>query len=235
MFQIDLSLAYSQFDQSVVRRRQRTFRLEHLPAPPFIFCHMNYRLNLTRLLLVPAAVLILVSHHIHRENSFWDTLLSATGILLLVTAAGGRIWASTYLAGNKKKRLIVEGPYSIVRNPLYLFSLIGFAGAGLAFESLTLALLFCLIFALTHTPAMAKEERALNKLFPGEYKRYRQEVPSFIPKIRRIRTSENISVNMVPFSTALRDCMAIPLILIVAIFLEWAKINGFLPVLIHIV
>jgi hypothetical protein len=82
---------------------------------------------------------------------------------------------------------------------------------------------------------MAKEARALSKLFPQEYERYRRDVPAFIPKFRKIRTSRTISVNTIPFSTALRDCMAIPSVLVVASLLEWAKLNGLLPVLVHII
>ncbi len=43
--------------------------------------------------------------------------------------------ASAYIAGLKSKRVISYGPYSIMRNPLYFFSSLGFIGAGLTFGS----------------------------------------------------------------------------------------------------
>ena len=195
---------------------------------------MNLRLTLTRLLLVPVALLVLVSHHVYVEGGFWDTLLGATGLLLLLAAMGGRIWASVYLEGRKNQTLVTEGPYSLVRNPLYLFSLVGFVGAGLAFESFTIPLLFAIIFFISHWPAIHGEEDTLEDLFGDDFVRYRSRVPRFIPRLRAPRTSGSVQLDTRRFGKALRDCLAIPLVFIVADLLEWAKLSGVLPVLVEI-
>jgi len=192
---------------------------------------MNLRLLLTRILLLPVALLALATHHVHTEGSLLDVSLEAAAIILLVTAAGGRVWASAYVAGRKDRDLVTDGPYSLVRNPLYFFSLVGFIGAGLAFESITLALIFALTFFAAHWPTIRKEERELRRIFGEEYDRYRERVPRFLPAFGRVRTGGTIRLDPARFSLALRDCMAIPLVLVLANAIEWAKLNDLLPVL----
>src|SRR5262245_64205860 len=50
------------------------------------------------------------------------------GIVAIVICILGRTWASLYIAGRKIEQFVTEGPYSVVRNPLYFFSIIGDAG-----------------------------------------------------------------------------------------------------------
>jgi protein-S-isoprenylcysteine O-methyltransferase Ste14 len=199
---------------------------------------MNKRLLLTRLLFVPVAFLVLVSHHVYVENSIWDGLLSMSGLVLLLAAMGGRIWASAHLVGNKNRVLITGGPYAFVRNPLYGFSLLGFVGAGLAFESVALAALFGLIFLVGHLPAVHREEAHLAELFGQDYEAYKERVPRLFPRIRgggapRAR-QQTLDLDTRRFRKALRDCLAIPLVFVFAELLEWAKLSGILPVLLEL-
>jgi protein-S-isoprenylcysteine O-methyltransferase Ste14 len=187
---------------------------------------------------VPAVLLALFSHHVYPEDSAWDTLLGSTGLLLLVVAMGGRIWASAHLVGRKNQTLVTEGPYAMVRNPLYLFSLVGFIGAGLAFESLFLGGIFAAIFFISHWPEIRAEEKRLKELFGDDYQRYQQRVPCMIPALGfpsgRKRESGTLTVDAQRFMGALRDCLAIPLVIVVADLLEWAKIADLIPVLVHL-
>ena len=50
--------------------------------------------------------------------------LSVIGFVLVTLGGFGRLWASLYVEGFKTKTLITEGPYSMVRNPLYFFTII---------------------------------------------------------------------------------------------------------------
>lgn len=195
---------------------------------------MTIRLKATRLLIAPILVLVLVSDHLHREGSGWEVLLESAGVLLLVAAMGGRIWASAYLAGRKDRQLVTAGPYSMTRNPLYLFSLAGFLGAGLVFESLTAALLLGLVFFLAHWPTIAREEARLEALFGEEYADYRERVPRFIPSLASFKRQGELRLDTRRFIAALRDCLAIPLVLVVAELVEWAKLSGILPVLLEV-
>jgi protein-S-isoprenylcysteine O-methyltransferase Ste14 len=64
------------------------------------------------------------------------------GLALIVVCILGRTWCALYLGGKKKRQLVRHGPYSIVRNPLYLFSAIGAAGVGLCAGSLVIGAIF---------------------------------------------------------------------------------------------
>ncbi len=169
----------------------------------------------------------------------WDTVLGASALVLLVAAMGGRVWASVHLAGRKNEVLVTGGPYRYVRNPLYLFSFLGFVGAGLAFESITLGAVFALVFFLSHWPEILAEERRLRALFGAEYERYRRQVPRMVPWRATpdpppSSTSEELVVDVRRFRLALRDSLAIPLVVVVAEVLEWAKLAGLMPVLVHL-
>ena len=211
---------------------QRTAPSNNLPSALPIMARMRLRLLVTKLLLLAMLPLLLLSRGSYPEGYFMDTILAATGLTLLLLAAGGRIWASLYLSGRKNSELVTEGPYSLVRNPLYLFSFIGFLGAGLVFESIVLALLMAGIFAVGHWPTMRKEEEDLRRIFGKAYEDYAQRVPRFIPRIGPVRRPSEVSVKTVAFSMALREAGLIPMVFVVAHVLEWAKIVELIPVLI---
>ena len=87
--------------------------------------------------------------------------MSILGFVLVVFGSFGRIWASLYIEGNKTKNLVTSGPFSMVRNPLYFFSLIMLLGFSLALKAIYLPLALLLIFVIFHIPTIANEERKL--------------------------------------------------------------------------
>jgi protein-S-isoprenylcysteine O-methyltransferase Ste14 len=184
--------------------------------------------------VLPAILLALVTHHVYPEDSFADTLIGGVGLLFLVVAAGGRIWASAYVIGRKNRALVTEGPFSIVRNPLYFSSFLAFVGAGLSFESVALAVVFALTFFATHWPTILAEERKLEEIFGEAYGAYRRRVPRFIPAFRRPHSGSALEADPRLFSKALLECTLIPLVFVVAELIELAKLEGILPVLLRL-
>ena len=195
---------------------------------------MKLRLRVTRALVLLVALLGLFTHHVYSEDSVTDTLLGAGGFILLVIAAGGRIWAGAYVTGRKNRTLVTDGPFSLVRNPLYVFSFLGFVGAGLSFESLTLAAVFGATFFVAHWPTIRTEERILEGLFGQAYRRYCSRVPRFIPVLRRPHAGGVLDLDIVGFVRTVVESMAIPLVFVLAELAEWAKLNELLPVLVRL-
>jgi steroid 5-alpha reductase family enzyme len=111
----------------------------------------------------------------------FDQVLFVAGVFLAVVGFCGRLWCLSYIAGRKKRVLVEDGPYSLCRHPLYFFSLVGGIGLGLCTETLSVALLFALAFAVYYPQAIRGEETFLSDNFPG-YEEYRKRVPLFWPR-----------------------------------------------------
>jgi len=195
---------------------------------------MKLRLRATRALVLPAIALALVTHHVYPEDSLADTMIGGLGLLFLVAAAGGRIWASAYVIGRKNRSLVTDGPFSIVRNPLYFCSFLAFVGAGLSFESLALAVVFALTFFATHWPTIHAEERHLEEIFGEAYRAYRSRVPRFVPTLRRPDPGSSLEADPRLFSKAVLECTLIPLVFVLAELVELLKLEGILPVLLRL-
>src|SRR5215213_2925391 len=120
-------------------------------------------------------------------TSYWtfepmfDEVLFLAGVFLAVVGFCGRLWCHSYIAGRKKKVLVMEGPYSLCRHPLYFFSLVGGIGLGLCTETFSAALLFALAFAVYYPQAIRGEETFLSDNFAG-YEEYKKRVPLFFPR-----------------------------------------------------
>src|SRR5436190_20661746 len=83
------------------------------------------------------------------------------GVVLMAICIVGRTWCALYIGGRKTYDLVVLGPYSVSRNPLYVFSILGAAGVGAQLGAVTPAIatgpFAWFVFALVVT----REERLL--------------------------------------------------------------------------
>jgi protein-S-isoprenylcysteine O-methyltransferase Ste14 len=80
------------------------------------------------------------------------------------------------------KKLVVEGPYRVVRNPMYWSVLCVMLGEALAFRSVALAEIGCAFFVLAALFVMVFEEPMLRRKFGAEYDAYCQRVPRWLPR-----------------------------------------------------
>lgn len=98
--------------------------------------------------------------------------VSVAGLLL-------RAWASGHL--EKNLRLAATGPFTFVRNPLYLGTVLVAAGLVIASREWWLGVLFAAVFLLVYLPVIELEEEHLRKLFPA-YEEYAERVPMLVPR-----------------------------------------------------
>jgi len=138
--------------------------------------------------ILGAVVLLLMLLSTGHPNIYLDLL----GFIFIVAAGVGRIWASAYISGFKSGKVVKEGPYSMMRNPLYFFSFLGFIGVGLVFGSVIITLLLIGIFVLTHLPIIYHEEDKLRNIFGKEYDDYFNSTPRFFPKFSQFSNPEVI-------------------------------------------
>ena len=158
-------------------------------------------------------------------------LIESAGFGLLFIAIIGRTWCSLYIGGRKKAAIVDLGPYSISRNPLYVFSFIGAAGAGAQFGAVTSAFAAALITVLVFAIVVRKEERFLTGKFGETYLAYKARVPRFWPNFRLWRNVEALEIRpQLVARTFIDACVflaAIPL----AEGIELLQAHGWLPIL----
>jgi protein-S-isoprenylcysteine O-methyltransferase Ste14 len=128
------------------------------------------------------------------EDSYWHEAVERSGIFLIVVGILGRTWCSMYIGGHKLNRLVTEGPYSITRNPLYLFSAIAAFGLGAQIGSAVFALICAIATVAIFAMVIRHEERALAERFPAEYARYAARVPRLLPRFSGWQDAETVVV-----------------------------------------
>jgi protein-S-isoprenylcysteine O-methyltransferase Ste14 len=178
------------------------------------------RIQVSRLFGILMAVMLCIS------TSGWEEQapLMAAGLFFLGTilvglATVGRLWCSLYIAGYKTKHLVTVGPYSMSRNPLYLFSLLGAVGVGLATRTFLFPLVLLTAFILYYPFVINIDEAELTRLHESEFSAYRKAVPRFFPKISLLEEPKEYVVKPLVFRKNILD----------VIWFVWAL--GFLPVI----
>ncbi|MDG4897109.1 MULTISPECIES: isoprenylcysteine carboxylmethyltransferase family protein [unclassified Mesorhizobium] len=106
------------------------------------------------------------------------------GVLLIFLGIVGRLWSTLYIGGRKSSEVVTGGPYSITRNPLYLFSTVAAAGVGAQIGSFSGIILFALLCAGAFHIVILREERYLKEVLGAPYAAYLSNVPRFFPNPR---------------------------------------------------
>ena len=161
------------------------------------------RINLSRIVAVGFLITVSVTSSGWEDISIFDNVFFLIGCVCVGIASLGRTWCSLYIAGYKNNTLVTLGPYSISRNPLYLFSMIGAAGVGFATETLTIPLALVVLFSLYYPSVIKGEEKRLLKIHGEEFEAYRKITPAFFPKISLLREPETYVVNPKVFKRSL--------------------------------
>jgi len=113
------------------------------------------------------------------------------GLLLLVGGTAFNIWGRLYLKGNwadhvrvyDNQALVTDGPYRIVRHPLYASLIWMVYGASIAYLSPLAALENALIFYPMMLYRAGLEDAALARTFGASYARYRRRTGRFLPRL----------------------------------------------------
>lgn len=150
------------------------------------------------------------------------------GVGLIAVAIIGRSWCTLYIGGRKSHEIVATGPYSVSRNPLYVFSFIGVAGIAAQTGSYLMVAILVAITVAIFLPAIWSEEEALAGRFGAEYLRYRARVPRFGPKFSAWTDMETIEVSPKLFWRTAREGMLFLLVLPICEGVEWLQDSGHL-------
>ncbi len=150
------SLGFRQFFEDTLRRRHR---------------HRQF------VGIVALLVIVLLSQPWRAPTLFWPgAALAGLGIAV-------RLWASGHV--KKDKELATEGPYALVRHPLYLGNHLLFIGFCLTSGLWWSALVWLGVTVLYYPPAIRHEDAKLESLFGEAWRRWRAVTPAIVPRLRR--------------------------------------------------
>lgn len=161
-------------------------------------------------------------------------MIEWAGIAAIVICILGRTWASLYIGGRKIEQFVTDGPYSVMRNPLYFFSIIGTAGAGAQLGSVVAALVFGALAWVVFYVVTLQEERLMAKRYDAAFANYMVSVPRFLPNPRLWRDKPTLTIMPSKILRTFADAMLFLLAIPIAEGFEQLQQIGVLPVLVHL-
>lgn len=189
----------------------------------------THRIAWSRAVVAAALVLVLFGSPPKYLGGWIAELSEMLGFALLAAATLWRIWCHLFIAGTKNGELASTGPYSVMRNPLYLGNFTGVVGFGFAVEQPWLALAFGAAFVLLYPAVVLKEEAHLAALFGERFAEYRARVPRWLPDWSLYREPEALTVSPRHVRKAILDAMWFLWAFGLWEFIEQLHATGILP------
>jgi protein-S-isoprenylcysteine O-methyltransferase Ste14 len=154
-------------------------------AGHFFFKHRSYT-------PVPFLILLLMLAHPTRISFF-------AGLSVALLGEAIRFWGVLYAGGATRttakvgaRRLVTDGPFSHVRNPLYIGNF--FLNLGIVIMSRAwwpwMLLVSFAVFGIQYGLIVREEERFLSEKFGAQYEEYCRLVPRWIPRLKGFSNSE---------------------------------------------
>lgn len=168
----------------------------------------EHRITVSRFIVIFLVAGALWLPHWPQELGYnTQVFFELVGCLLLMIAGFGRMWCALYIADKKTRVLMMQGPYSVTRNPLYLFSYFGGVGFFLAIAHLPSILWFSVIFAGYYRMVILHEESILVQHHGKAFAGYCERVPRFWPKLSLFTTESTATIDWRCFGKSFIDSM----------------------------
>jgi protein-S-isoprenylcysteine O-methyltransferase Ste14 len=126
---------------------------------------------------VPARILAIAGLRAPRSLG----LMQAAGILFGIVGLGlavssvlafATLGKGTPAPFDPPRRLVIRGPYRLLRNPMYMGGALWVLGLALFYRSAALALYSTAFLAIAHAFVVRYEEPTLQRMFGNEYREY---------------------------------------------------------------
>jgi len=127
----------------------------------------------------------------HASGHLWLTFLGGGAAMMTIIhiISNGLVfigfmimWKAWKLIHGAKGELVTEGPYSYVRHPQYAGLFIIMIGMLIQWPTIITALMFP-VLVYVYYRLSKREEGEMIKMFGGEYKRYIEKTPMFLPRL----------------------------------------------------
>ena len=166
-----------------------------------------HRIQWSRAILVLTVLFAAFSAPAKYMDAWLLDALELAGYAMLVAATLWRIWCLTFIGGTKDGILAATGPYSVVRNPLYVGNFIGIVGFGLALAMPMLAVALAMAFGILYPAVVAQEEERLCGLFGAAYESYCTSVPRWVPSWSHYQEPAQVLVSTAKVRQGIVDAM----------------------------
>ncbi len=153
------------------------------------------------------------------------------GVLLIFLGIVGRLWSTLYIGGRKSAEVVTGGPYSITRNPLYLFSSLAAIGVGAQMGSIVVAIGFGILCAAAFHIVILREEKFLSGVMGAPYQAYLASVPRFFPRLSLYHEGDTGNFKPRLLLNTLLDGLVFLVAMPVFESIDTAQMAGILPVL----
>lgn len=178
-----------------------------------------------------ALLILLVSRPLWSEALMVHEAMEMTGLALILVCMFGRLWSILYVGSRKNSELVTLGPYSVTRNPLYLFSTIGVFGVGLVFGSILAAFVLGCVSYLVFTLTAQREAAFLRATFGASYLAYEAATPRFWPDPRLFHQPDEMTFSPQALKRTFVDALYFLAVFPAIEGIEYLQTSGFLPTL----
>ncbi len=127
--------------------------------------------------------------NLYSRGAFLDDSFDFIGFIVLLSGVLLRMSARGHKKAHSKKseKLVMSGPYTLVRNPMYLGSFLMGAGFILMVWPWWGLPFFALLFYARFQRQVVKEEKYLGKLAGKEYEQYCNKVNRIFPSLDQLK------------------------------------------------
>ena len=175
-------------------------------------------------------IFIFTQESLVKYGSLTSYFLNFIGYFLVIFSVIGRTYSIVYLGGNKNSTLVNYGIYSVVRNPLYYFSFIGYLGISLQLHSIVIGVLLLITFLCYYNFTIAHEESTLKHNFGDKFNEYKSTVPKYFPKSLRHKIPESVTAQPLRILKTMIDSSLLFIVLPIADLVGYLHHISLLPV-----
>jgi protein-S-isoprenylcysteine O-methyltransferase Ste14 len=118
----------------------------------------------------------------------WPLWIFCLGIACALSGLVLRMWATGWLV--KNEALTSNGPYRLIRNPLYSGTLLIVIGQSLMSDVPWAPLLFPALCLAIYWPTIRQEEGYLYDRYGADYAAYAECVPALIPSVSMVKNGQ---------------------------------------------
>lgn len=187
------------------------------------------RMRQSKIVVILAFVLAFFTKALIPYESSIHEFTDFLGYFLISVCALGRLYSTAFLGGHKNESLITYGAFSVVRNPLYFFSLLGMTGVSFISGHILIMVAVPIVFVVMYHFLIQREEAFLMEAFGQVYKDYMVSTPRLVPNLKLYNAPESIEVVPKYLSKAFKDAIwwfaAFPLFE----FAEYLQESGLVP------